>query len=219
MSKLVDKISVYVALLGVLLTPVATWIVLNVTQRPDMISVAIELPQRKGIVTMWDPVDPEVGLGGSPDWYTDYEGQQKYYDDDRHVFTNKRSYTPEEHMCLAKNIYFEARHESLKGQILVALVTLERLEDRRWPSSNICDVVYDHKQFSWYSDGLSDNPKNRKKLEEIAIVVNAMLAPETSIVDFSYNATHYHADYVNPSWANSMVRITKIGYHIAYRDD
>jgi len=31
-------------------------------------------------------------------------------------------------------------------------------------------------------------------------------------------ATHYHADYVDPYWNQSMVRLTKIGRHIFYTD-
>lgn len=30
-------------------------------------------------------------------------------------------------------------------------------------------------------------------------------------------ATHYHADYVSPYWAPSLIRIAKIGAHIFYR--
>ena len=29
-------------------------------------------------------------------------------------------------------------------------------------------------------------------------------------------ATHYHADYVDPSWSKSLHRLTKIGRHIFY---
>lgn len=50
--------------------------------------------------------------------------------------------------CLAKNIYFEARGESLDGQLAVGHVTLNRVEDSRWPNT-ICGVVYQPSQFSW----------------------------------------------------------------------
>jgi spore germination cell wall hydrolase CwlJ-like protein len=46
----------------------------------------------------------------------------------------------EEVECLALNIYHEARSESLAGQYAVADVTLNRVKDRRYPSS-ICGVV------------------------------------------------------------------------------
>ena len=50
--------------------------------------------------------------------------------------------------CLAKNIYFEARGEPVEGQFAIAYVTLNRVDDERWPDS-ICDVVYQRSQFSW----------------------------------------------------------------------
>lgn len=52
--------------------------------------------------------------------------------------------------CLAKNIYFEARGEPIKGQIAVAQVVLNRLESDDYPS-NICGIVYQPNQFSWTS--------------------------------------------------------------------
>ena len=75
--------------------------------------------------------------------------------------------------CLAVNIYHEARSQSLAGQLAVALVTRNRVVDKRFPGS-YCQVVYQgpvrpswkdknifypvkHRcQFSWYCDGKSD---------------------------------------------------------------
>ena len=51
--------------------------------------------------------------------------------------------------CLAQNIYFEARDQKTKGQIAVALVTINRVESKRFPNS-ICKVVY---QANRYKDG------------------------------------------------------------------
>ena len=67
--------------------------------------------------------------------------------------------------CLAKNIYFEARNQSIQGMYAVADVTLNRVKDSRWPST-ICAVVKQRDQrrgkwicqFSWFCDGLSDTP-------------------------------------------------------------
>ena len=53
-----------------------------------------------------------------------------------------------ETQCLIDNVFHEARGESLKGQIMVASVTLSRVDDPRWPNT-ICEVVYQHRQFSW----------------------------------------------------------------------
>lgn len=215
LKHITERITTTLALASVLLTPVATWIVLNVATRPDMITVVAELPQRKGIVTMWDPVDNEVGLGGSPDWYVDYEAESQNYIEPEHVFYNMQAYTAEDHVCMAKNIYFEARNESLQGQMAIALVTLQRVQDPRYPNT-VCGVVYDNKQFSWYSDGLSDRPRNSQSYDDIALLASAMLASDTSIHDFTYGSTHYHADYVSPYWSEYLVRKVKIDTHIFY---
>jgi len=78
-----------------------------------------------------------------------------------------------EMICLAENIYFEARAEGVEGKAAVANVTRNRVESSRFPNS-YCDVVYQgpvreswnkkgvyfpvkHKcQFSWYCDGKKD---------------------------------------------------------------
>ena len=43
-------------------------------------------------------------------------------------------------MCLAENIYFEARAESYSGKAAVGNVTKNRVEDSRWPAT-YCEVV------------------------------------------------------------------------------
>ena len=47
-------------------------------------------------------------------------------------------------MCLALNIYFEARNQPLSGQIAVTQVVLNRVADSRYPNK-VCDVVYQAK--------------------------------------------------------------------------
>ena len=62
--------------------------------------------------------------------------------------------------CLAQNIYFESRDQKLKGQLGVALVTINRVKSKRFPNT-FCKVVKQankkngklvkHKcHFSWY---------------------------------------------------------------------
>ena len=79
------------------------------------------------------------------------------------------SYAEGEIFCLEKNIYFESRDQPWIGQIDVAQVTLNRVKDGRFPNT-ICKVVKQRKnrtcQFSWYCDGLSDTPKDRKRYKE-----------------------------------------------------
>ena len=43
-------------------------------------------------------------------------------------------------MCLALNIYFEARSEPIEGQIAIAEVTLNRVASTNYPN-DVCSVV------------------------------------------------------------------------------
>lgn len=86
----------------------------------------------------------------------------------------------DEHTCLSRAIYFESKGESDRGKILVAMVTINRVNsDKKYFPNTICQVV---KQkvgkrctYSWFCDGRSDIPKDLtqyRKSETIA--TNAM---------------------------------------------
>lgn len=130
-------------------------------------------------------------------------------------------------MCMALNIYHEARNESTVGQMAVAQVVMNRVVDDRFPD-NVCDVITQgvyvggrivkHKcAFSWYCDGLPDDPRNMKAFTRSQEVAAMVLEGWTGT--FFDGATHYHADYVNPDWAKYKTRIVKIDTHIFYRWD
>ncbi len=214
MSKFVDKLCVYFALFSVMLTPVATWAVLNVSQRPDTITVAVELPKPKPVVAIYEygPDEeipaPETG----DDWYDDYEPYIMDIEEEQY------SYNEHDLKCMALNIYFEARDESLKGQIAVGLVTLNRVDSPYFPN-NVCDVVYQHMQFSWYWDGKSDRPIYLEKYRTALLLASALLDHNSIITDYTYGSDHYHADYVSPEWRLAMVKIVQIDTHIFYRYD
>ena len=145
--------------------------------------------------------------------------------------------------CLTKNIYFEAKNQSIAGQIAVALVVLNRVKDKRFPKT-ICAVIYegptyeswktkqipdlpkesrkyyprrDRCQFSWYCDGKSDNfPKH----DEEAVMVAHEIADaviQGNYMDYTGGALFYHADYVLPSWAKQKEKTIEIDDHIFYR--
>ena len=158
---------------------------------------------------------------------------------------NRVTYEPnsydyqDEVRCLAQNIYFEARDQSTKGQIAVALVTINRVNSRRFPN-NICKVIRQanrysdgrikkHKcQFSWYCDGKSDRPKDQLAWKISLLIARAMLQkPGVSIKrygehweieDFLHGSTHYHRIDVNPYWNNRMIKVMTIGDHIFWKD-
>lgn len=118
-------------------------------------------------------------------------------------------------MCLALNVYFEARGEDMLGQLAVAEVTLNRVESSRYPD-NVCDVVWQPKQFSWTHDGKSDKPKDARAWREAQRIARIALS-ENEMVVVGEDVTHYHASYASPYWASSYERVAKVGKHIFYR--
>lgn len=59
-------------------------------------------------------------------------------------------------MCLAENLYHEARGEDSASQRLIGAITLARLTDalqtKRAPAKTLCGIVGADKQFSWTLD-------------------------------------------------------------------
>ena len=133
------------------------------------------------------------------------------------IEVGKRS---EEWRCLAEALYFEARGESLAGQVAVAEVILNRVDDRAYPGS-VCGVVrqgHDSEgpcQFSFYCDGKPEHVNNRPLFERIGKIAWVMLGGKPRIL--TGKATHFHAAWVQPGWASRMVRTAQIGEHIFYR--
>ena len=141
----------------------------------------------------------------------------------------KSTYDKEQHMCLAKNIYHEARSESIEGQKATAYVVMNRIKDKNYPST-VCDVVYDSVtdtfglpikykcQFSWYCDGKSDKIKNDKYWTQAQEVAKEVLLDYNVSNDITGGAVMYHADYVSPYWTNAYEHTVKIDTHIFYKD-
>lgn len=122
--------------------------------------------------------------------------------------------------CMALNLYFEARGESRAGQQAVAHVVLNRANHRGFPKS-VCGVVKQggedkryRCQFTWWCDGRSDRPRNKRSWRNSVILAAQVLTNQT--IDPTNGALWYHADYVHPYWRRSMEKGPKIGKHIFY---
>jgi len=113
--------------------------------------------------------------------------------------------------CLTKNVYYEARGESRQGMLAVALVTLNRTEDIRFPKS-ICGVVYQKKQFSWTAKPI--NVKVNEKQWRTAFEASLEAYMNRDVLG-KFKATHFHNTYVSPGW--NLRRVTQIGNHIFYK--
>jgi spore germination cell wall hydrolase CwlJ-like protein len=142
------------------------------------------------------------------------EAQLKFYqlDFDRQVKIRK------EVECLAKNIYFEAGAEPRNGKIAVAEVTMNRVKNRHYPSS-VCSVVYQKYkstcQFSWVCQNKKLVTNSRAWRDSLKIAENILISNKKYGIIGS--ATHFHANYVYPDWAETKKVVAEIGNHIFYR--
>jgi spore germination cell wall hydrolase CwlJ-like protein len=123
--------------------------------------------------------------------------------------------------CLTAAVYHEARSEGLQGQRAVAQVVLNRARHYAYPSS-ICGVVFQGPfrkgggcQFTFTCDGSARRPRDAAAWARAEAVAEAALG---GYVEESVGwATHYHTDYVSPSWGPKLVRVGVLGSHIFYR--
>ena len=126
-------------------------------------------------------------------------------------------------VCLALNIYHEARSEPLHGRLAVGLTTLNRAKHRK---DKICAVVFKERQFSWTMMPELEwwNPKNKKAWNQ------SLKDAKTTLIiqDFTGGATHFHAtkmpcpksgknSCLYPKWAQSLVPLGEWGAHKFYR--
>jgi hypothetical protein len=120
----------------------------------------------------------------------------------------------DEQLCLAKAVYFEARSESLEGQLAVAEVVLNRARSGVYPPS-ICGVVTQHAQFSFIRAGRFPAPNTASDAWHRALAV-AEIARKHLATEVAPNVLWYHADYVAPAWGRQRTRVAQIGAHIFY---
>ena len=122
----------------------------------------------------------------------------------------------QEQDCLASAVYFEARGESLEGQLAVAEVVMNRAASGRYPST-LCGVVEQPWQFSFVNATGRIPNANRDSAAWRRAVAIARIAQDGVTDQLSSDCLWYHADYVSPSWGRRLNRVTKIGLHIFYR--
>jgi len=122
--------------------------------------------------------------------------------------------------CLTSAIYYEAAQEPTGGQRGVAQVVLNRVRHPAFPDS-VCGVVYEGStrstgcQFTFTCDGSMARAPVPALWNRARQVAEAAL--NGSVYGPVGNATHYHADYVVPYWASSLVKTAVEGAHIFYR--
>jgi len=122
--------------------------------------------------------------------------------------------------CLSQAVYYEAAREPQLGQEGVAQVVLNRVRHPAYPKS-VCGVVYQGAarvtgcQFTFTCDGAlrwAPEPGLWRRAKSVAEHALAGYVDKTV-----GSATHYHARYVAPYWAPTLVKMTQVGQHIFYR--
>ena len=122
--------------------------------------------------------------------------------------------------CLSQAVYYEAAREPEVGQEAVAQVVLNRMRHPAYPKS-VCGVVYQGAarttgcQFTFTCDGALRYAPQPALWRQARQVAERALG---GYVDKTVgSATHYHAQYVSPYWAPTLVKMVQVGQHIFYR--
>ena len=115
--------------------------------------------------------------------------------------------------CLAGAIYFEAKSETLEGQLAVGRVIVNRARSGRFPAS-YCGVVFQRSQFSFVR-GNAMPVINRASASWKNAAAVAHIAHEGSWASTAEGALFFHAARVSPGW--TLTRVARVDSHIFYR--
>jgi spore germination cell wall hydrolase CwlJ-like protein len=125
--------------------------------------------------------------------------------------------------CLALAMYWEAKAEGVEGMRAVAAVVLNRVAHPQFPRT-VCGVVKQGGerppcQFSWWCDGKSDQPTERRAWKRAQRLARTILsAPRQQAgADPTRGALFFHSARISTPWVMPRQRTVQIGHHIFYR--
>ena len=121
--------------------------------------------------------------------------------------------------CLAAAALYEAGDDA-RGEAAVAQVVLNRVRHPAFPHS-VCGVVFQGAerrtgcQFTFTCDGaLARVARPEAWIRAQAVALAALTGTVDREVGF---ATHYHTDWVVPSWSGTLDKIGAVGTHLFFR--
>jgi N-acetylmuramoyl-L-alanine amidase len=120
---------------------------------------------------------------------------------------------PRELNCLAGAVYFEAKSESLSGQLAVGRVVVARSKSGRFPNS-YCGVVFQPSQFSFVRGGGMPGIARSSRQWRNAVAI-AQIAHAGSWRSPVEGALYFHAARVSPGWR--LARVGRLENHVFYR--
>ena len=115
--------------------------------------------------------------------------------------------------CLAGAIYFEAKSESLAGQLAVGRVIVARSKSGRFPNS-YCGVVFQPSQFSFVRGSSMPGIAKASRQWKNAVAI-AQIAHSGAWRSPVEGALYFHAAHVSPGW--HLKRVGRIENHVFYR--
>ena len=115
--------------------------------------------------------------------------------------------------CLAAGVYFEAKSESLAGQLAVGEVIVNRANSRRFPSS-YCGVLFQRGQFSFVRGKSYPSIPRASRQWQTAVAI-ARIADQELHQSAVSDALFFHAKRVQPRWR--LTRVGSVGNHVFYR--
>ena len=115
-------------------------------------------------------------------------------------------------LCLALNIYFEARGEPIEGQFAVAEVTLRRAAISSKP---VCVETFSDSQFSWTLNADTAKIQNKNMWAQAQVVAQIALVEPTH---YSKGATPFHSTTIRPRWSKQLCKVVTIGRHVFYKE-
>lgn len=142
------------------------------------------------------------------------------------VYTKGTQMLEQAILCLAANIFFEARGEPILGQYAVAQVTMNRAAG---DPGQVCRVIGKPNQFSWTrgtgfrrGEGAQQRIARRAEQKDAFAWFTAQKVARAVVTgkmtyDITKGADHYHAVYVKPGWSSGFRKTIRVGQHIFYR--
>lgn len=131
------------------------------------------------------------------------------------ILSDARTVSHKEMNCLAQNIYYEARGESILGMVGIAQITLNRADSKHRGKSTLCGVVHDDRQFSWANG--SAKPRRLDKVSwqhSLHIAQLVLLGVRIRELD---DAIYFHSRKIKqPKWSRDLPVNKTIGKHIYF---
>lgn len=119
--------------------------------------------------------------------------------------------SPREKQILSTLGFKEARGEGSIGILAVYWTVINRLNANSWFGNSIEEVCFKPYQYSCFNDS--------RNLLPLPYNIDCYVLTEVLYFtkDLTAGATHYHANYIRPYWADSLTETFQYRNHIFYK--